>query len=509
MNYRDFYKNKKSNRKPVSESMEEKELLKGMNLEDNSCDDGLPKRDDGSLDIEHDGRPIHLSKIISVGAEFGHGPASGEVSGMSNVGVPHRSQGANLSKDEPGPDANQDGDTEPLTAGGKPIDSNLASKTVGGKVTGGQKQGGPNTKGSIAETPKIGGGVGEKDAAFTLQEARTKLRGMVKDALKEITFDKKSGKWIRLDEGKHKTGCECGFCKNKGTFGKKKDEDKEDKSKKEMDENHDAAGFPINVPGRPQYKVAGPQYRVYDDRLARTMGFEPEITEMYDEEEECMQHERYNELVNAQRNLSESELSELKDLGMKLERKDDWIKGAVNKGHKGYCTPMTKKTCTPPRKALAKRFKSGDLSEDSVSNDPNHELSNWGAQYSVRDGASQAEQPGKVMRSRQIQKSPRVNETPQTLPPSIKPIAPPRPLKPRPVIPNPLQPIKPNIRPRPKAVNEKEALDDMTGEIDEAGLGAVQHSSYRAIGNDKNKGAHGNLPQSRQRWRNDVDENKK
>ena len=34
-----------------------------------------------------------------------------------------------------------------------------------------------------------------------------------------------------------------------------------------------------------------------------------------------------------------------------------WIQKAVNPKHKGYCTPMTKKTCTPARKALARTFK--------------------------------------------------------------------------------------------------------------------------------------------------------
>lgn len=34
-----------------------------------------------------------------------------------------------------------------------------------------------------------------------------------------------------------------------------------------------------------------------------------------------------------------------------------WIQKAVNPKHKGYCTPMTKSTCTPRRKALAKTFK--------------------------------------------------------------------------------------------------------------------------------------------------------
>lgn len=36
-----------------------------------------------------------------------------------------------------------------------------------------------------------------------------------------------------------------------------------------------------------------------------------------------------------------------------------WMKKAVDPGHEDYCTPMTKSTCTPRRKALAKRFKKG------------------------------------------------------------------------------------------------------------------------------------------------------
>lgn len=38
-------------------------------------------------------------------------------------------------------------------------------------------------------------------------------------------------------------------------------------------------------------------------------------------------------------------------------KKGGWIQKAVNPAHKGYCTPMTKSTCTPHRKALAKTFK--------------------------------------------------------------------------------------------------------------------------------------------------------
>ena len=42
--------------------------------------------------------------------------------------------------------------------------------------------------------------------------------------------------------------------------------------------------------------------------------------------------------------------------GGKVDKK--WIQKAVNPKHKGYCTPMTKPTCTPARKRLAKLFKS-------------------------------------------------------------------------------------------------------------------------------------------------------
>ena len=46
-------------------------------------------------------------------------------------------------------------------------------------------------------------------------------------------------------------------------------------------------------------------------------------------------------------------------VGLKKGGKSDkkWIQKAVNPKHKGYCTPMTKKTCTPKRKALARTFK--------------------------------------------------------------------------------------------------------------------------------------------------------
>lgn len=43
-----------------------------------------------------------------------------------------------------------------------------------------------------------------------------------------------------------------------------------------------------------------------------------------------------------------------------------WIQKAVDPEHKGFCTPMTKKTCTPRRKALAQKFKSGDIQKANL-----------------------------------------------------------------------------------------------------------------------------------------------
>jgi hypothetical protein len=52
--------------------------------------------------------------------------------------------------------------------------------------------------------------------------------------------------------------------------------------------------------------------------------------------------------------LPSEEITKLKKGGTKDKK---WIQKAVNPKHKGYCTPMSKPTCTPKRKALAMTFK--------------------------------------------------------------------------------------------------------------------------------------------------------
>lgn|SRR5574337_273275 len=43
---------------------------------------------------------------------------------------------------------------------------------------------------------------------------------------------------MQLDErGRHKAGCTCGFCKNMGSFGKKKDDGEKDKKPESTDES--------------------------------------------------------------------------------------------------------------------------------------------------------------------------------------------------------------------------------------------------------------------------------
>ena len=68
----------------------------------------------------------------------------------------------------------------------------------------------------------------------------------------------------------------------------------------------------------------------------------------------------YQELVNQYGGGQDQEVDNSQWMGMSMNEKDDnWIQKAVDPAHKGYCTPMTKDTCTPRRKALAKRFKAG------------------------------------------------------------------------------------------------------------------------------------------------------
>lgn len=49
-----------------------------------------------------------------------------------------------------------------------------------------------------------------------------------------------------------------------------------------------------------------------------------------------------------------------------MERKKKWLKGAIDPDHEGWCTPMSKPTCTGHRRALAKRFKHGDIHDDNT-----------------------------------------------------------------------------------------------------------------------------------------------
>lgn len=225
--------------------------------DDMDDNDGLPTVG-GALAVPHVGQPIHMSKIISVGGLGITRPdgqtASGELSGFTAVNK-------GVTKDAGGIPANVEGDKEPITAGGKKLDNNIATKSVGGEVVPGegQKQGGPNTKGTIANTAKM-------------SEAKKKLGSMVKEALKEIRFDKSSGKWVRITENT------------------------------------------VDMKMGPSYKVANPQYRTQDQDQARTVQYDPEITEMCDEEEMEKKDARLSELLNAKRNLTSEEIEEMNKL---------------------------------------------------------------------------------------------------------------------------------------------------------------------------------------------------
>jgi hypothetical protein len=222
---------------------------------DADSEEGMPKVG-GALAIPHVGQPIHMSKIIQVGGTSTGQSASGDLSGYSSVNKD--------SQDKGGIPVSSDGDKETITAGGKKIDSSIASKSVGGEIVSGegQKQGGPNTKGSIAGTPK--------------------MKGLTEAIKESIRFDKATGKWV-LKEGIKK-------------------------------------GQKVVAKMGASYKVVQPtQCKDVNQDTARTNQYEPEISENMDEEKIEEMTSRYTELVAAQRNLKESELAEMNKLKSKLD----------------------------------------------------------------------------------------------------------------------------------------------------------------------------------------------
>lgn len=274
---------------------------------------GLPKLG-GALAIPHVGQPIHMSKIIQVGP-IGGGPASGTLGGLT----PCASK-KGVAADRGGIPAKVDGDKEPITAGGKKLDPSIAMKSVGGQVVAGEgeKQGGPNSQGTIANTAKLAEGGNNsqapklgQDITIDLQEHKQAIRKAVKEVLKEITFNKKTGKWERLNEN---------------TIDEVEKAEPVDIQKRNFGASH--GGFEpnvyqeeLNMKMGPSYKApAARQYRTSDDDQARAVQYEPEITERYSEEEESQLQEQYFRLLTKKDLLKESEMQRMKQIRERLEK---------------------------------------------------------------------------------------------------------------------------------------------------------------------------------------------
>lgn len=84
--------------------------------------------------------------------------------------------------------------------------------------------------------------VGRKEGEEDISLKGACLKGIDVDVPKEegeeeSDEEEEEEKLHMVKEGKHKTGCQCGFCKNKGSFGKKKKEEKKNESAdKKVDE---------------------------------------------------------------------------------------------------------------------------------------------------------------------------------------------------------------------------------------------------------------------------------
>ena len=53
-------------------------------------------------------------------------------------------------------------------------------------------------------------------------------------------MERRRDKQMELEEGKHKKGCKCGFCANKGNFGKKKEDEEVKEEKEKIEESYTA-----------------------------------------------------------------------------------------------------------------------------------------------------------------------------------------------------------------------------------------------------------------------------
>lgn len=255
-----------------------------------------------ALDIPSRMQPVALPRVVSPAACFGVGAV-----GVSN------GQSVGLSAT----------DKEKITAAGE-TDPSVAQKSVGGSVipNKGQEQGGPNTKGNIAGTPK------------GLSAASPGQKG-------PNTLGSAGGTPKSSQIGQ----CGCGGkiggiapLSMLGQFVEKKEEPTEDE------------------PGM------GPEYRVRSDEEEPVGGLGDDTDLNGDEEEQGKDVTiSLNESV---KNLIKEVIAEVLE---EKKGKKKWIQKAINPKHKGYCTPMTKPTCTPRRKALAKRFKKGgDLTKEAV-----------------------------------------------------------------------------------------------------------------------------------------------
>ena len=357
MKYQDFFEHMlPSVRKGDSSAsnVDLKELKKGIQTEIISTKDERLARKIAMDHLSEDSR--YYSKIAACGMDrpeptFGGKSVSISVNGGHDTSPPSESG------------VSEPGDKSKITAAGK-TDTSFAEKTVGGGAAPGegQKQGGPNTKGNIAGTPKnsridstsnVAGskptdqtiGVSgkkctpknpeisgdEEDSDMKINELKKIVKGEIKSVLKEM--------WLGWQE-----------------------EDIEE--------------------GAAQYKVRDGRSYVEQPGLvnrAREIQYDPVVNETFKQR-----------LGNMQSRLSEKcefcgaddEINEVSPPG-----KEDWIKSNKDKFTKQYGKEKGMKVL------YGKAWK--DVSEN---------------QYKVRDGRSYVEQPGLVNRAREIQTDPNVAE---------------------------------------------------------------------------------------------------
>jgi hypothetical protein len=116
-------------------------------------------------------------------------------------------------------------------------------------------------------------------------------------------------------------------------------------------------------------------YKTQDNRIKAIKTDENAVDDRYNATKNQYENKKITiESIAIKANIDKKLVKEvfvaIKALQEDIKKEADWIQGAIK--HPGKCTPLSNPECTGKAKALAKRFKSGDIHQDNLKKDEVH-----------------------------------------------------------------------------------------------------------------------------------------